>query len=306
MNIKKIISVMMLLILTVLSSSCSSGSGSDMYGKGIKAFESGDYKTAESYFESAMSKGYEKKNIKELFDIVSNYNSAKKCIENENYEDAEKFAGEIPEAYKNYGIKEDVLKLQNIIEDYKQANKDFDRIMGLYDSGLYDAAENILAEIDVKYLTGSDRAKLTETEKKIGKAKKSLYENETKETMKKESAIPEQEISELMREYAWGLTDAINNNDFGLVSNTLYTGSSIYETQKNLVERLYAAGVKEEMISLTVKSIVKNSDTAYTVITYETAKIISADGTEKVKEYEWKYTLKTQDGKLKLTNIAKK
>lgn len=306
MNIKKIISVMMLLILTVLLSSCSSGGGSDMFGKGIKAFESGDYKTAESYFESAMSKGYEKKNVKELFDIVSNYNSAKKCIENENYEDAEKFAGEIPKAYKNYGIKEDVLKLQNIIEDYKQANKDFDRIMGLYDSGLYDAAENILAEIDVKYLTGSDRAKLTETEKKIGKAKKSLYENETKETMKKESAIPEQEISELMREYAWGLTDAINNNDFGLVSNTLYTGSSIYGTQKNLVERLYAAGVKEEMISLTVKSIVKNSDTAYTVITYETAKIISADGTEKVKEYEWKYTLKMQDGKLKLTNIAKK
>ncbi len=296
---KKIFLFAIITLILCFTASCSFGGAGALYKSGMEAFDDENYELAESKFLSAIEKNYDKNNIKIMYDIVYNYNNALECLDKENYKDAEKFLNDIPKEYRKYDIKEEIDDLEEIIEEYNKNINLYDNIISYAENELYDLVERTLPELDTRYLDGNQKKEITSVYKKIAEAKK---KERTLETGEKDATY---EINSLLNKYAWGLVDAINTGDFLKVSDTLYPGSSIYSSQKNLVEKLSIDGTKQEMLSLSVKSINKTSDSTYTIITYEVCGVYEKDGTYKTKINNFKYTAKLYDGALKLTSISK-
>ncbi|MBM7551679.1 zinc ribbon domain-containing protein [Thalassobacillus pellis] len=109
--------------------------------------------------------------------------------------------------------------------------------------------------------------------------------------------------AELMANYLYGLTTAINTNDFGSVDHLLLEGSSLYEAQKSLVAGLHDRGITEEVEDFEITDVSK-AGSEMRITTSETIAINYGDGTEKVQDYKWVYTAVLVDGAWKLSSIS--
>ena len=307
MTIKKITSVLLTAGLIVSLTSCNLLGGSSFYKQGVEALERGDYETAEDCFFEAMNSESGHKNSTQLYDMISNYNNAEECIKNNDYKTAKEYFDDIPKLYKSYDLLDsDVEDMEEIMDDYEDAIEEYKKAYNYYKSGLYTEAKVAVASVDKKYLTDIQQ-KNVDTIMRYDTS--TDVQQVTPQPQPKpapvQQPVSDSEVRSLMNDYAWSLVDAINTNDFSKVSHTLYPGSNLYTTQKNLVTNLNKQGITENMDYLEVTSITWTSATNCTITTNEAAYIHNANGNTEHKTYRWKYTASMDGNTLKLTSIAR-
>ncbi|MDY3617783.1 zinc ribbon domain-containing protein [Agathobaculum sp.] len=94
--------------------------------------------------------------------------------------------------------------------------------------------------------------------------------------------------------YIYGLTEAINYQDFSLVSHVFVKGSQIYQDQKALVSSLSEQGITEEVLAYDTIDQTLNGDTAV-LISDELIGVTYADGTYKEVHQSYAYYMRIQD-----------
>lgn len=278
---------------------CSDKSAASSFKLGFEAMENGDYEAAEEYYLEAMNAGFDKNDVDELYDIVSNFNNAEECIKNGDYKSAKEYFEGIPRLYKSYEIEDDVEDLEEIIEEYEESLSTYKKAYNYYKSGLYEDAKRAASEVDTEYLTDVQKQNVDTI------INAEIKSSETKTDNDAQTPASDNAVNYLMNEYAWSMVDAINAGDFSIVSHTLYPGSSLYTSQKDLVNKLYRQNITETMDSLTVTDITWTSDDSCTISTTEAVYVNNANGSSEYKTYKWKYTAKMYNGSLKLTSIDK-
>lgn len=113
------------------------------------------------------------------------------------------------------------------------------------------------------------------------------------------------ELMNLMYAYAHSLVDAINTGDFSLVEEYLLEGSSLYYSQKALVNNLFSYGTTEKIESIEkIEENWESPDKCF-VSTREVATISYKSGKEETNTYFWTYTVVRKDGKYYLSDIKK-
>ncbi|GLX65751.1 XAC2610-related protein [Paenibacillus glycanilyticus] len=110
------------------------------------------------------------------------------------------------------------------------------------------------------------------------------------------------QINYLIHEYQLKLAAAVNTNTFAEVEPYLLPGSSLYDEQKKLVTDLFARNVKESIVSSKVYGYTIEGD-QYRIEVTEQIKIHYPDKGARLKNYNWLYTAKQADGRLKLSGI---
>lgn len=108
---------------------------------------------------------------------------------------------------------------------------------------------------------------------------------------------------EAFESYVYTLIGAINTGNYSYAETVMIQGSPIYNLQKDLVERLYKKGIKEEVDSISIKYVDTISDTQAWVISDENISVKYSDGTSKLVHQSYRYLCElTADGWL-LTEI---
>jgi uncharacterized membrane protein YvbJ len=115
------------------------------------------------------------------------------------------------------------------------------------------------------------------------------------------SEFSDDDIETLISDYIYGLTSAINNNDYSAVSPYIKSGSTLDKSQQALVKSLNESGVTEDVVSFDVEDWSQNGD-AITIKTYEEITVNNSDSSE-TKDYNWTYTAVYENGELLLTSI---
>ncbi len=108
-------------------------------------------------------------------------------------------------------------------------------------------------------------------------------------------------VYESLSNYFINLVAAINSGDFGYVENYMVKDSSLYNSQKALVNRLYGNGTRESFEKFEIVSIeyMDSHDDIIEVDVLEVISIYYADGTSKVDaEFNYTYSLKYSNGVL--------
>lgn len=100
---------------------------------------------------------------------------------------------------------------------------------------------------------------------------------------------------ELMKNYEYKLIEAINQNDFSIVEPYLLPDSSLYKSQKKLVNDLNQKGIKEKMVSYDVGYLTSENENTYKIEAVESISIDYPDKGEVVKEFQWIYTIDKSD-----------
>lgn len=108
-------------------------------------------------------------------------------------------------------------------------------------------------------------------------------------------------IYESLSNYFINLVASINSGDFGYVENYMVKDSSLYNSQKSLVNRLYGNGTTEsfEKFEILFIEYMDSHDDIIEVDVLEVISIYYADGTSKVDaEFNYTYSLKYSNGRL--------
>ncbi|MGC5323879.1 XAC2610-related protein [Brevibacillus sp. SYSU BS000544] len=111
-----------------------------------------------------------------------------------------------------------------------------------------------------------------------------------------------EDISKLIRDYQHNLIKAIDTNTFSYVEPYLLPGSSLYNSQKELVENLYSRKVKESFVSTEIFGyyIDKNR---FKVEVSETIEVFYPKRGPSINEYPWYYTVEKANGKYYLSTL---
>ena len=99
--------------------------------------------------------------------------------------------------------------------------------------------------------------------------------------------------AQLFSEYMYGLTEAINYQDFSLVSSCFVHNSQIYKDQKTLVDSLGRQDITEEVITYEITSQTLDDDKA-ALISDETIGVTYGDGSYKEVRQSYKYLMSIQ------------
>lgn len=110
-------------------------------------------------------------------------------------------------------------------------------------------------------------------------------------------------LPEFIMDYENNMVSAINNKDFDFVKPCLLEGSPLYESQKGLVKNLNEKGITEELLYYEILDVGEIVNNSLEVKVYEKHNVISPDGSEKVTEYVWIYTVVFENNNLWLSNI---
>lgn len=113
------------------------------------------------------------------------------------------------------------------------------------------------------------------------------------------SSTPE----EAFTNYEYTLVDAINSGDYSNAYTVMKVGSSLYNEQKKLVNRLYKKGTSEEVVKCGIKSTENLSSTKVRIISDEIIKVYYADGTQKNLSQCYGYICELTDDGWLLTKI---
>ncbi len=108
------------------------------------------------------------------------------------------------------------------------------------------------------------------------------------------SALWGQIANDVLSNYVYGLTNAINNGDFSYVSDVFVPGSAIYNEQSGLVQSLSNQGYEEEVIDFYIVSSNMQDANYGTVTSYEEIGVYTPSGDYKVVEQSYTYYLERQ------------
>ncbi|MGF7534240.1 zinc ribbon domain-containing protein [Bacillus mexicanus] len=114
--------------------------------------------------------------------------------------------------------------------------------------------------------------------------------------------VTDEQVTLFMGSYLQSQADAINQNRFSLMEDSLKKGSSLYSDQQHLVAKLNKEGTTEDFNNYEVKSWSQNGS-AITIKTYEEFYITKSGGSPKLRTYNWTYTGTVKDGRIYLTSI---
>ncbi|MDK0575235.1 zinc ribbon domain-containing protein [Clostridium perfringens] len=62
-------------------------------------------------------------------------------------------------------------------------------------------------------------------------------------------------VENLVKDYTYNFTVAVNNNDFGAIKKYLYPGKELYKSQPNVIKQFFNDGIKEELVDISVEKI---------------------------------------------------
>ncbi|WP_435165174.1 XAC2610-related protein [Paenibacillus glycanilyticus] len=110
------------------------------------------------------------------------------------------------------------------------------------------------------------------------------------------------QINSLIHHYQQKLVQAIDTNTFSEVEPYLAPGSSLYEAQSKLVADLYSRQITESLISSTIYGYTDKENEIQIEVT-EKVMIHYPDKGARVQDFNWLYTAKQADGKLKLSGL---
>lgn len=110
------------------------------------------------------------------------------------------------------------------------------------------------------------------------------------------------QIDSLIHQYQQKLVQAIDTNTFSEVEPYLAPGSSLYEAQSKLVADLYSRRITESLITSTIYGYTDIGNEIQIEVT-ERVKIDYPDKGARVQDFNWLYTAKQVDGKLKLSGL---
>lgn len=112
-------------------------------------------------------------------------------------------------------------------------------------------------------------------------------------------------IANTMKSYETTMIDAINLNDFTKVEASLLKGSTLYNSQKQLVPYLYSKGTKEKLISYDIYAIEYDyGKNEYKVFVNETVAVKYAGKDYVNYPYSWCYTA-VYNSTAKTTSLSK-
>jgi uncharacterized membrane protein YvbJ len=149
------------------------------------------------------------------------------------------------------------------------------------------------------------------TDKEVKVDKPVMYSTDTApanvtSTVPNTLSIPDY-VQSTMDSYENGLINAVNDGNFNEVSSTLASGSPLYESQQQLVTKLFNAGTKESLVSYQITSYKDNQNGTCTITTHEQVQITYSNGKTATKDYDWVYTAQNIGGNsIELTNISAK
>ncbi|MGL5616258.1 MAG: hypothetical protein ACRDD2_08530 [Sarcina sp.] len=85
--------------------------------KGFDALRSNNYKEAKECFELSIKKGNFDEELKTLCEIITDYEQATNLFVEEKFEESLKLLQELDNSYKKYSIKNDILKLEDLLSN---------------------------------------------------------------------------------------------------------------------------------------------------------------------------------------------
>ncbi|MDP4094012.1 MAG: WG repeat-containing protein [Bacillota bacterium] len=98
-------------------------------------------------------------------------------------------------------------------------------------------------------------------------------------------------IKNTMKSYETNMIDAINQNSFSKVKDCLAVGSSLYNSQKQLVTSLFKKGTKEKLVSYNIYAVTYDSiKNEYKIFVNETVAIKYTGKNYVNYQYSWCYT----------------
>jgi hypothetical protein len=114
-------------------------------------------------------------------------------------------------------------------------------------------------------------------------------------------------IETLLGAYEKNIVEAVNSNNFSKVEATLQKGSSLYNSQKKLVQELYKKGTKEKLTDYEIYAVDFDFDKdEYRVYVIENVAVKYKGKNFTNQKYQWCYSVKPDSsGNFKLSGIQK-
>lgn len=115
-------------------------------------------------------------------------------------------------------------------------------------------------------------------------------------------------ILNTLKAYESGIVDAINLNSFSKVEGTLVKGSSLYNSQKWLVNNLYKKGIKEKLMKYEAYMVSYDyANKVYRIFVLEDVAVKYPGKSYVTSRYNWCYTAVYDEktGTVRLSNIVK-
>jgi membrane-associated protein TcaA len=102
----------------------------------------------------------------------------------------------------------------------------------------------------------------------------------------------ESNIKNLMGWYTYYFAEAVNTNNFKMVSDYLYPGSKLYNEQMSYIPTAYNRGIKESIMSYNVISYKLSDDYKSGSINTEEVYNVDNNGQSSIKTFKYTYTFK--------------
>lgn len=106
-------------------------------------------------------------------------------------------------------------------------------------------------------------------------------------------------VGEFVRNHIYDNVRAISLNDFSLIENNYDKSGKSYKEDRDYIQYLHKKGITEDLLTMEVRNVERQSDTKYKVTTYEEYHIRYGDGSVKFKSFNNEHIV-TVDGNGKM------
>ncbi|MEH6941044.1 TcaA NTF2-like domain-containing protein [Bacillus sp. JJ722] len=118
----------------------------------------------------------------------------------------------------------------------------------------------------------------------------------------KVSTIEAESMRQVIFAYENALVEAINIGDFSIVSPYLKKNSALYNEQQELVNSLYKKGTTEQFYDLEINDIIRKENVFKVEVTVTTG-ITYVGESEKIKSFDWTYTVEQNESEWLLSYL---
>lgn len=92
-------------------------------------------------------------------------------------------------------------------------------------------------------------------------------------------------VGEFVKNHIYDNVRAISLNDFSLIENNYDKSGKSYKEDRDYIQYLHKKGITEDLLTMEVRNVERQSDTKYKVTTYEEYHIRYGDGSVKLKSF---------------------
>ncbi|MCS6592477.1 zinc ribbon domain-containing protein [Bacillus cereus] len=96
-------------------------------------------------------------------------------------------------------------------------------------------------------------------------------------------------VGEFVKNHIYANVRAISLNDFSLIENNYDKSGKSYKEDRDYIQYLHKKGITEDLLTMEVRNVERQSDTKYKVTTYEEYHIRYGDGSVKFKSFNNEY-----------------